>query len=229
LAIGAIPSKQVPRALDLLLRAYQDERVAEESFSSWVRRVGRRRVKEVVAPATEVRSFDEDPDVYRDWGDPRTYSIGDVGTGECAGEVISPSQFAFAESERLLFEAQLKFEEDKLNEAQALALEAMFAAARAVVLPLLPGLRAEPEQIGEAFDRWLGHTGLFDAAFPGGNFSRYFVRARQAQAEHDVTAARAHQALDEAQMFVDAAHEYEAKRDQLRAPQAAARDAMVAP
>ena len=34
---------------------------------------------------------------YRsDWGDPREYTLEDMGVGECAGEVVSPAEFALA-------------------------------------------------------------------------------------------------------------------------------------
>ena len=40
---------------------------------------------------------------YADWGDPREFTLNDLGTGECAGEVISPAEFTLAASEREVF------------------------------------------------------------------------------------------------------------------------------
>jgi hypothetical protein len=40
------------------------------------------------------------PSFYSDWGDPREFSIGDIGVGECAGEVVSPIDFELVACER---------------------------------------------------------------------------------------------------------------------------------
>ena len=57
---------------------------------------------------TTIPPYEVDPSYYSDWGDPREYTIGDMGIGECAGEVVSVSQFALASADRLVFEAQLQ-------------------------------------------------------------------------------------------------------------------------
>ena len=36
----------------------------------------------------EVPPHDEAPEFFSDWGDPREYTKGDMGIGECAGEVV---------------------------------------------------------------------------------------------------------------------------------------------
>ncbi len=209
LAIGAIPSKRVPEVVKLLTDAFVEEREGKESFKEWSHRVGRRHVKKLISPLTEVGSFDEDPEIYRDWGDPRVFTIGDIGVGECAGEVISPSQFAFAESERLIFEAQLSLDENNAKAAAEQALRAMYSAARAVTLPFMTSLSDKPDEIAGAFEQHLGQTGAFDAATPGGKFSRYFERARKILVEEDLSRSRTR--VEEAQMFLDAAHEFHSK------------------
>lgn len=212
LAIGAIPAKHVPEVVKLLTDAFAKERLAGESFRDWTHRVGRRRVKELLGSLTEVPSFERAPELYRDWGDPRVFTIGDIGVGECAGEVISPSQFAFAESARLIFDAQLRFDDGDAEAAQKRALAAMTSAARAVCLPLDPSLGEDVSDVGAYFDARLGQSGKFDAASPGGRFSRHFVKARETEAT-PATLARARQSLEEAQLFIDAAHAYHSKQD----------------
>lgn len=215
LAIGAIPSKRVPEVVKLLTDTFTREREGNESFKEWIHRVGRKYIKALVNHLTLVGSFEESPGLYRDWGDPRVYTIGDIGVGECAGEVISPSQFAFAESERLIFEAQLSLDENNATAAATKALRAMQFAARAVTLPYVPSLSDEPDAIAQTFEQYLGQTGEFDAATPGGRFSRYFERARNAPPEEDVNRSRVR--VEEAQMFLDAAHEFHSKSAQTNA------------
>lgn len=219
LAIGAIPSKRVPDAVKLLTQTFARERQGDESFKDWAHRVGRRHVKQLVSELAAVPSFETEPELYRDWGDPRVFTIGDIGIGECAGEVISPSQFAFAESERLVFEAQLGLDEKKPDQAAANALSAMLSAARAVCLEQVPSLSDDPEAIAACFDERLGQTGLFDAASPGGRFSRHFVRARRADTRNlDLVQAR--KRVEEAQLFIDAAHAFHSAAAQPAAPTA---------
>ncbi len=208
LAIGAIPSKRVPEAVTLLTDAFARERQGDETFQAWVHRVGRRHVKELVSELCPVPSFEEAPEMYRDWGDVRVFTIGDIGVGECAGEVISPSQFAFAESDRLIFEAQLALDEGNADLAAGHALSAMVHAARAACLRLHPTLSESPAAVAAAFDRLLGDTGEFDAASPGGRFSRHYLKAREAGSSA-FTLPQARQRVEEAQLFIDASHAYE--------------------
>jgi hypothetical protein len=42
----------------------------------------------MVDKLSEVPAYEADKSFYSDWGDPREYSIGDMGVGECAGEVV---------------------------------------------------------------------------------------------------------------------------------------------
>jgi sulfite reductase (ferredoxin) len=214
LAIGAIPSKRVPEAVALLTDTFARDRQDNETFQAWAHRIGRRKVKEMVSVLCDVPSFEQAPDLYRDWGDLRVYTTGDIGVGECAGEVISPSQFAFAESERLIFEAQIALDEGRSDTAADRAFSAMVHAARAACLRLRPSLSSAPDAVASAFDELLGRTGEFDAASPGGRFSRHYVRAREEQAgEWTLPDARQHarQRVEEAQLFIDAAHAYETK------------------
>src|SRR5690606_27558538 len=77
LAIGAIPSKRVPEAVALLTDAFAKERQGDETFQAWAHRIGRRKVKEMVSVLCGVPSFEQAPDLYRDWGDVRVYTTGD--------------------------------------------------------------------------------------------------------------------------------------------------------
>ena len=213
LAIGAIPSKRVPEAVDRITQAYSRQREGAETFQAWSRRVGRKEVKLLVADLTEVAPFEVDPDAYRDWGDPRLYTTGDQGVGECAGEVVSPLQFALANSERQIFEAQVLLDERKPTDAAHRARLAMTEAAFWLARELTPGLSNEPKAVVAAFNEQLIETGKFDAASVGGRFGQFLLRAH-ARDISQVTANAAHEMIEEAQLFVDAAHQYEAKRAQ---------------
>ena len=77
-------------------------------------------------------TYDQDPSFYSDWGDPREYTISDMGEGECAGEVVPYVEVELAAAERELFEAQVLLDEGKRDGASARAFSAMLQAARAL-------------------------------------------------------------------------------------------------
>ena len=75
----------------------------------------------------------EDPSLYTDWHDPREFTIGDMGVGECAGEVVSPLEFQLTACEREVFEAQLAHEKGDIETASRLAYESMLHGAEALL------------------------------------------------------------------------------------------------
>jgi sulfite reductase (ferredoxin) len=215
LAIGAVPSKRVPEAVDRLTEAYATGRIEGEAFQAFAHRVGRKEIKALVSDLTNVPSFEQDPEFYRDWGDPRVYTTGDQGVGECAGEVVSPTEFALAASERQIFEAQLLLDEGKATEAARRARLAMTGAAECLTRELEPRLGTAPAEILQNFRVLLYDTGAFDAASVGGKFGHYLFRAHALHID-SVTLKAAHELIEEAQLFVDASHQYQTQR--ARAP-----------
>lgn len=215
LAIGAIPSKRVPEVVTRLTRAYSAQRLPDETFQTWIRRVGRKEVKALVADLTEVPAFDVDPSQYSDWGDPRVYTTGDQGVGECAGEVVSPLQFALAASELKVFEAQVLLDEGKRVEAAARARNAMMQAAFWLAREHEPSLQEAEGGVLAAFRTHLLDSGKFDAASVGGRFGHFVLKAHE-QDLSDPTDKSVHELIEEAQLFVDAAHQYEVKRSDTR-------------
>ena len=96
LAIGAVPSKNIPKVVHRLTDEYAKSRSKGESFQSWIERTGKAKLRALLEDLIAVPSASEDPSFYSDWGDPRTYSIGDLGMGECAGEVVPLAQFGLS-------------------------------------------------------------------------------------------------------------------------------------
>ncbi len=214
LAIGAIPSKRVPEAVARLTRAYSSERLPDESFQDWVRRVGRKQVKALVNDLSDVPSFEQEPDYYRDWGDPRVYTIDDMGVGECAGEIVSPLEFGLAASERQVFEAQLLLDDGKCPEAAQRARDAMLEAARTLTREFEPDLSADTDEVLRGFKQHLQETGRFDNPATGGRFAHFLFRAHETDL-HAASRSAAHQLIEEATLFVDAAHQYHVRKSEI--------------
>ncbi len=81
--VARIPAKNVPGAVEAVLRLYQKERRDSESFAGFLDRVGLESVKTVLAPFTDLPPVSEAPDQYLDYNAEEAFSI-HVGPGECA-------------------------------------------------------------------------------------------------------------------------------------------------
>ncbi|MBV8781231.1 MAG: nitrite/sulfite reductase, partial [Phycisphaerae bacterium] len=117
LAMGSVPSKRIPDLVNALTDRYIKERQGDERFQQWCQRIGKKELKAILDPFTPVPPHSQDASFYTDWGDPREFSIGDIATGECAGEVVSLAQFGFAQAEGDAFEAQLLLDAGQYQQA----------------------------------------------------------------------------------------------------------------
>lgn len=208
-AAGAIPSKRVPEAVERLLDLYRREKQGEESFRSVIDRVGRKAIKALLDDLAQVPDHAVDPDLYVDWGDARSYSIGDIGIGECAGEVVSLTEFGIAAAESLLFEAQLAMDvrDDAAAPARAaaLALDAMLKAAQALIKLQNPDVRDDGEVVLAEFRSRFHDTGLFHDRYMGGKFAQFLFAAWEERSEPP-TGDAAGRRVEEAALFLEAAH-----------------------
>jgi sulfite reductase (ferredoxin) len=205
LAIGAVPSKRVPELVDRIVNKYAAERQGEELFQAWVNRVGKKEWRKLVDEFVAVPSYDQDPSFYSDWGDPREYTIGDIGIGECAGEVVSFTNMELAAGEREVFEAQLELEKGDTLAASQHALKAMLVAARALVRRRNANVGEEAPEIVSEFRAHLFDTKLFHDPYAGGKFAQYFFRA-QSEGAKAGSKEEAHQLIEEASLFVEASY-----------------------
>jgi len=206
LAIGAVPSRRVPEVVDTMSAAYVAGKQGSETFLQWITRIGKKEVRKLVEPFIPVPTYEEDPSFYSDWGDPREYTIGDMGEGECAGEVVNSAQFGLAASEREVFEAQLLLDEGKAADAGKRAYSAMLQAARALARQKNPNVSEDPAEIEREFRVHYYDTKLFFDPFAGGKFAQYFFHAHE-EGGKAADKQSAHQLIEEAQLFVDAAHQ----------------------
>jgi sulfite reductase (ferredoxin) len=203
LAVAAIPSKNVPKVVTRLTGRYVEGRNPGESFKDFIKRIGKVELKSLLddlsKPPTGDRSY------YSDWGDPREYTLEDMGTGECAGEVVSSVEFDLGAAEREVFEAELAFDNGQIDQAGKTAYRAMLDGARALVKIVNPVISDDPDQIVSEFRKHYFDTQKFWDPFAGGKFAQYLFDAHQkAGAPHTSDSSR--YLIDEAQLFIDAAH-----------------------
>ena len=206
LAIGAVPSKRVPEVVRQLTDRYAKEGKEGESFADFTSRIGKKTIRALVEKLQQLPSYEQDPSYYSDWGDPREYTISDMGEGECAGEVVPYVEVELAAAERELFESQVLLDDGKPDGASERAYGAMLRGARALAREKNANLGSDADEIVGEFRTQLYDTGLFLDPFAGGKFAQYLFRAHADRGRRP-TREEAHQLIEEATLFVDAAHQ----------------------
>jgi sulfite reductase (ferredoxin) len=244
LAVVAVPSKRIPEVVRRLTSAYVEGREPGESFGDFVRRTGKAKLRALIEDLTVLPAYGEDRTLFSDWGDPREYTIGDLGVGECAGEVVPVVEFGLQASERKVFEAQIELDEGSPERAWRQAYEAMLQAAEALARSEDLDLPDDPDVVVRAFEERFVATGRFLDPFAGAKFASYLLAAhaeasrgggngaaadaapdvdrpdvdrpavdriavdRIAEAGHRNGLDRedAHRRIEEAQLFIEAAH-----------------------
>jgi sulfite reductase (ferredoxin) len=207
-AIGAVPSKRVPEAVLSITEFYLRQRQKDERFQEFVGRLGKKAIKDLLEDLTKIPAHEVDRSYYSDWGDPREFTLSDMGVGECAGEVVSQAEFALAASERELFEAQLLLDAGRSQDAANAAYASMVRAAQGLVKDQNPNISENENQIVGEFTTRFYDTQLFWDKYAGGKFAEYLFKAKEfIRGGKVANADRAVQLLQEAQLFIDAAHD----------------------
>jgi sulfite reductase (ferredoxin) len=206
LPIGAVPSKKIPDVVTRITDHYVKDRNKGESFQEYAQRVGKKVLKEALGDLATVPAHEDDPSFYSDWGDPREFTIGDMGVGECAGEVVSVIEFDMAEAERLVFEAQLQLEAKDHRQADETAYAAMLRGARALIRMEFLDVSEDPDQIVAEFRKRFYDTELFFDKYAGGKFAQYLLRRHEDDKGRTFTYDGALELVDEANLFVEACH-----------------------
>ncbi len=210
LAVGAVPSKTVPQVVDTITNRYVDEREKGESFQEWIGRIGKKEARNLIRPFMKLPAFEQQPDYFSDWNDPRVFSLGDIGVGECAGEVVSLFSMEIATAESEAFEAQVALDEGDPTRADALAYSAMVKAARALVRTQFLDVGDELNRIVQEFKTRFFDTELFFDQYAKGKFGQYLFERHQSP-NLNPDSDSAHRLIEEALLFIEATHACESK------------------
>ena len=206
LPIVAIPSKRIPDALDRITGYYVQNRERDERFPKFVGRIGKAKVRQLLDDLTQDAPEHEDqPEFYSDWGDPRLYSLGDIGKGECAGEVVTQYEFETTAAERMVFGAQLKLEEGEPQAAGEEAYAAMIKAAKALVQMQYDDVADDADEVVEEFKERYYDTEIFFDTYAGPKFADFLLDAHK-NSGRAFTSDSVHHFIEEAQLFIEAVH-----------------------
>jgi len=205
LPVIAIPSKNIPEVVQRLTDRYAADRKDAESFKDFIARTGKVELKKMLEDLARAPLDPRDRSFFQDWGDPREYTLSDMGIGECAGEVVSSVEFDLADAERQLFEAQVAMEAGNIEQAGKTAYRSMVQAAKALVKIESSGIADDPALIVREFRARFYDTQKFFDPFAGGKFAHYLFSAQE-KAGEPYTRDSTRYLIDEAQLFIDAAH-----------------------
>ena len=210
MAMGSVPSKAAPEVVEALTDGYVQGREKGETFQQWIGRVGKRSVRAIIQPFMKVPPYDVDPGFYSDWGDAREFTIGDLGIGECAGEVVSLFGIEVMKAESQVFDAQCALEEGDPDDAEDNAYRAMLSAARALVRMEYIDVTQDPAEIVKEWKaRYFDNERFFDR-FAKGKFGQYLLDRHESPSPSG-DANVASRRIEEAQLFIEAAHACEAR------------------
>ncbi len=207
LPIVAIPSKRIPDALQRITEFYLRDREKDERFSGFVERIGKAKIRTALDDLTQdLPEHDSDPTFYSDWADPRQYSLGDIGKGECAGEVVTSYEFDLAAADRMVFGAQVLLEDGNAEQAGKDAYKAMIKAAKGIVQIKYDDVTEDdPDEVVDEFRERFFDTELIFDPFAGPKFANYLFAAHEnTGATH--TAESAHHLIEETLLFIEAVH-----------------------
>jgi sulfite reductase beta subunit-like hemoprotein len=82
--VAKAPARRTPEAVVSVVKRYTEEQKGNESFGSWVDRVGPKEIGATLAQFDQKRSREEAPDDFQDWGETKPFEV-ILGTSECAG------------------------------------------------------------------------------------------------------------------------------------------------
>jgi sulfite reductase (ferredoxin) len=210
LAMGAVPSKAIPDVIERFTDRYARERSNGEGFQAFVQRLGKKELRATLEPLMKVPGYQERPDFYTDWGDPREFTTGDLAMGECAGEVVTVFSMEISKAESENFDAQVELDEGRYERAEQRAYRSMLMAAQALVRTRNLDVADDPGGIVSEFRSRFVDTRLFYDKYAGGKFAHYLLRRHESppgRIDRDV----AHRSVEEAQLFIEAAHACESR------------------
>jgi len=160
--IGKFPARNCPKVVTKLVELYSQEKKGDESFNACMTRVGKDRIRDLLAPLAEIPSFDQDPEFYQDWGhENEKFAIRTGIKGECAGAPVQEKVPHLETAKEKILQAEAFLAHKEWANAQIEAVEAMAAAAR---VPLYTAL-VDPfttEQVLWEFENVFARAGRVD-------------------------------------------------------------------
>ncbi len=205
LPVGGIASKAIPAVVERLTDMFLTGKLKSEGFRAWVERTGKGAIMQGVADVAVVPAYETDKSFYVDWGSVREYNVKDKGMGECAGEVVSLTEFGLKAADREVFEAQLRYDTGDIEGGAKRAFTAMVLAAQGLIKAYNIDISQDPELVMTEFKERFYDTQLFHDPFAGPRFAQLYFQAHEERNSH-LDKEKVQRLLQEATLFIEASH-----------------------
>ena len=133
------------------------------------------------------------------------FTIGDMGKGECAGEVVPLAYFELSGCERELFEAHIHHDERDHEKAYKTAFNSMLHAAKALVKSQWLDVPEDQSVIVKEFRTRFVDTELFFDTYAKDKFARYLLRMHETPPV-EYTEDISFRSIEEAGLFIEATY-----------------------
>ena len=208
LLLGKFPAKNCVKVTEALLTYFEAEKESDETFNTFVRRVGIPRLRELTEPLQHVPSFQDDPSFFEDYGhEHERFAVRKGIKGECAGSTVAEKIPLPETALDWLAQAAAYIYHKEYSHAVIAAYEAAAAAARIPLYQRLVDPFTSDEALWE-FENLLVLTG--DTQGQWQDVSTNFARLRAGALERPGDEV-AREILNEARRFVDYTSELELK------------------
>lgn len=195
LPITKVPASRIAAVVERVAKRFVEDSPPDEAFGDWVRRQGRRALKDLIDDLTTLPDFDSAPELYREAGATEAFEVV-RGVGECAGEVVLHADLLLAEADQHADQAIAALEDGAPSDTvRGHALAAFSAAARALLS--LDGI-TQPADEPAAF-----RTAYYDTGRIFEGIGHYYL---QATSEANVSGDRVRRLAVESELFVEEAH-----------------------
>jgi len=192
-----LPSKNVPTAITHLVELFRKEREDKESFSHYLGRAGKEKLKRELIPYSIIGDFSDSPENFYDWEEDKEFSIVDLGPGECAGGALEMISDGILEADQELYQAETLAQSQQYAMTVNKAYRAVLAAAKALLVT--EGVEPATDlQTFEECEARIIATGVLPS-----NFSEHLKTIR-AFGDKNPTAAFAEEKIRIARLFVEA-------------------------
>jgi sulfite reductase (ferredoxin) len=176
-----------------------------EIFRAWVERTGKGVIMQSIADVAAVPAYDTDKSYYTDWGSVREYNVKDKGMGECAGEVVSLTEFGLKAADREIFDAQLKYDTGDIKAAGDKAYKAMLLAAQGLIKMFNIDISDDADQVMAEFRERFYDSKLFFDPIAGPTYANFYFGGHD-ERNAALDKEKAGRRLKEAQIFLEACH-----------------------
>jgi sulfite reductase (ferredoxin) len=200
LLLGKFPAKNCLKVTETLLTYFEAEKNPDESFNTFVRRVGIPKLREITESLQHVPAFQDDPTFFEDYGhEHERFAVRRGIKGECAGSTVAERIPVIETARDWLAQAAAYIYHKEYSHAVIAAYEAAAAAARVPIYQRLVDPFTSEEALWE-FENLLVLTG--DTQGQWESISTNFERLRASGLETPGEES-AREILNEASGFVD--------------------------